>query len=172
MKTIKEIFLEAIEVYNKDLVKAVEDYVFKNNPKYANKIAKFKNGIPPMFRSSKKLYRGMILDDKSFSILENGKFVLKDISSWTSNKKIAESFVNDPKKIVGNKKGIKVILVKDFNESEIILDIQSYITFLYSSSSLDEFGFDDLTREMAIDEQETLVDKKVKLNKKNIYKVF
>lgn len=160
---------------DKTFIKNVEDYVFKNDKKFAIAIASKKSLIPLQFRTSRMLYRGMILDEMMVEALKNGynKFELKEITSWTMDQRIAERFVSDKSKIVkANPSGVGVVFKKKIPDGKIILDIQNFLMTLDIMGILDEFRFDDSTKEMGLEEQEVLVDKGVVLKYQDIAKII
>jgi len=165
-------YLKENIVMNDDFIKNVEDFVFKNDKKYLLSIAKNKNKIPAMFKNPNVLYRGMILDKKIFDVLNNKEnFKLEDYSSWTLDKNMAVSFVNDKTKKISNKKGVKVIFKKRMSK-EIILDVFSYIMYLEMVGKLDEVGFDETTKDSALKEKEFICDKNIVLKYKDIDKII
>jgi len=169
MKFTNYLIKESFNDILKELVGSIEKFVFTNDKKYIAQIVKFKSQIPPNFRKGGKLYRGMVMDGKSISSLESGNNItLGDYSSWTSNIKMAKSFITDPKKAVG-KAGHGVIFQKTIPDNKIVLNIGGLIMFLNNSMMLDNFDFDDLTKEMAMDEQEFICDKGITITKKDIY---
>lgn len=164
-------------VDDRSFIKSVENFIFKNDQKYAEEIAAKKSQIPVMFKTKMELYRGMILDKDLVEAIQNGYsgFTLKNITSWTSNIKMAERFINDPSKrlkynVEDNKIG--VIFKKKFVETQIILNIQNFVMFMDFSNKLKEFNFDVSTKEMAFEEAEVLVDKNIKLSRANIMKII
>ena len=158
----------------KAFVKSVENYIFKNDKKYTKEIAAKRTQIPLQFRTSRYLFRGMILDESFVGAIQNGydKFILDDITSWTTDQRIAERFVSDKSKIVkNNPTGIGVVFKKKISDSKIILDIQNYVLFLDVMGMLKDFGFDESTKDMGLEEFEVLVDKGINLRKGDIFKV-
>lgn len=161
---------------DKNFFKALENFIFTNEKKYAAALSKFKPHIPPMFRSSSTpVFRGMVLPKSLVFDIEQGeKFVLSDYSSWTDSEKMAIKFVNDPSKTVAKdrKDAVGVIFKKLMNSSQVILRVQGILMFLDSTGKLDEFGFDELNKQMGIEEAEILCDKKIVLVKKDIHKII
>lgn len=156
---------------------ALEQFVFTNDKKFAGQLSKFKSKIPGMFRSAPSpIFRGMVLPKSLVFDIENGEnLVLNDYSSWTDNEKMAIKFVNDPsKRVTGPKKKemVGVIFKKIISSSKIIVKIQALAMYLHSVGKLDEFGFDELNAEMAMEEAEILCDKGIALSKKDIFKTI
>lgn len=160
-------------VLQKPFVKDVENYVFKNDQKYAKSIALKKNSIPKHFRSTQTLYRGMILSEELVKAIQNGYagFKLDAISSWTTDKSMAEKFAFDKSKITKGGNGVGVIFRKRITEAKIILNLKDYVSFLYFSDLLKEYNFDESTKDMALEESEVLVDKGISLKKIDMLKV-
>jgi hypothetical protein len=144
-------------------IKSLDDWLLKNDKKYAiqikNQIAK----IPPMFRKVDGfLYRGMIVDEQFMKSVSSGTMIFKDITSWTKSKAIAKKFVLDAKYIIGNKNGKKVIFKKKFKPDNIIFDIYGYV--LFSGGE----GLDELNNDSAMHEEEVLIDSGIKIVSKDI----
>jgi hypothetical protein len=153
-------------IFETKFIKAVEDYVFKNESKYLNYVIKSKSKIHKQFLKSGTYYRGMILDEKSYELLQNNKLKFNDISSWSTDLKIAKNFVTSSKFITKGKKGKKVILKKKISSKDVILNIYDYVLFMYSSGKLDDF--DEVTLDSALKEKETIINK-IDINKKDLF---
>jgi len=160
-------------IMQREFLKNVENYIFKNDKRYAKAIQSKKNQIPVNFRSPRYLYRGMILDESIIDSIKSGQpLKLTDITSWTTDPKLSERFVSDSSKIVKSKgNGTGVIFKKNFSSQKIILDIQNYLLFMDVTGILDEVGFDDSTKEMGLEEFEVLVDGNVSLSRNDIFKI-
>jgi len=167
---IEKYLIESYVFLEDKFIKNVENFIFKNDKKYLDYIAKYKNKIPSMFKSPNTLYRGMILSNEIFDKIENG-YKIKDYSSWTSDANIAKKFITDKKYKIKNEKGNKVIF-KKIMSNEIILDIFSYILYLDNIGKLDEVEFDELTKDSALKEKEFICDKDIVLRKDNIFKII
>lgn len=152
-------------VFDKNFVKSVENFVFKNEKKYSAEIAKQKANIPAMFRTGGVFYRGMVLQDVE-------TLTLSDISSWTTDLKMATRFATDASKRVKDTPGQAYIFKKNIPANKVILNIANYVGFLNNSFALDQFNFDESTLEMALEEAEVLVEKGIKLVKSDIYKII
>lgn len=161
-------------ILQKDFLKNVENYIFKNDKKYAKALASKKSSIPANFRKQQYLYRGMILDDSIIESIKGGTpLKLGEITSWTTDQRVAERFVKDASKIVRNKSnGRGVIFKKNISSAKIILDIQNYLLFMDISGILDEMDFDDSTKEMGLEEFEVLVDGGISLSKVDILRIL
>jgi len=66
LQKLKEIICEVINesennIFDVKLVKAIENWVFKNDKKYINIIAKYQKNLPNTFKTVSTLYRAMIL---------------------------------------------------------------------------------------------------------------
>jgi hypothetical protein len=161
-------------IEDKNFVKNVENYIFRNEKKFAIPIARVRTQIPVQFRASKPLYRGMILD-KDFvkgMQMDGTKLVLEEITSWTTDQRIAERFVFDKSKIIRDMpNGVGVIFKQKIPDSKVILDIQGFCFFMDAVGLLDQFGFDDSTKDMGIEEAEVLVDQGITLSRSDIIKV-
>lgn len=173
MKTFKEFITESNNVFlSKEFVKNVENYIFKNDQKYAKYLAKYKKEIPDMFKFSGILYRGYVLTSEDIDKIKNGENLEESkISSWTSSEKMAERFIKDNKKSV-KKAGGGIVFKKKINAKDVIINLQGYVMFLDTSGKLDEFEFDELNAEMAYEECEVLCDGKFKLTKKDIHRII
>lgn len=166
-------FLNEQYIFLEDkFIKAIEDYVFKNDPKYLKVVLSSKNKIPSMFKQGGIVYRGMFLTDNDLQLIKDNKFKLKNISSWSSDLKIAQRFILDKSKITNAKGNNKILLRKNIDSSNIIIDIYQYILYLNGIGKLDEIGFDELTTEDALEEREKIVDKNLLITKQDIYKIF
>ncbi|AGR47801.1 hypothetical protein PHIM7_110 [Sinorhizobium phage phiM7] len=162
-------------IEDKAFVKNVENYIFKNDKRFAQALAAKKSQIPVQFRTSRYLFRGMILPQSLVDSIQKGNENLKleEITSWTTDQKIAERFVSDKSKIVKNSAdGVGVIFKKKIPDSGIILDIQNYVLFMDIMGLLAMYDFDDSTKDMGLEEFEVLVDSGVVLSKADITKVL
>jgi len=156
-------------IYDAKFIKNIEEFVFKNDKKYLRNIAKVKSKIPIMFRKPQVLYRGMKLSLAVIQDIQEGKnLILDDFSSWTKDAKMAERFISDRSKAM-KETGTGVVFKKKFDK-KIILDIQGLIMFLDGSGRIDDF--DEGTKDDAIEEAEVIVDKGIKLSKKDIFKII
>lgn len=156
-------------INQRDFSKLVEDWVFKNEPRYALEIAKHIKDIPAVFKRSAMLYRGMILDNDLIESIKKGyPLTTRAPSSWSSDLNEARRFITDPKTMVARRDPTKtgVIFRKKLSENQIILNIDAF-ALLFGK---DELGFDELTYQMAVKERETLAKAGLKLSRNDIYK--
>jgi len=173
MINLKSLITETNEFFNAKLVKAVENWIFKNDKKYINTIASYKKIIPQPFKTGGNYYRAMVLPQTIIDDLTNGKsLLLKNYSSWTDTEQRASKFLTDKSKSTTKNKGVKIIFKKKLTTKDTILNIQAYITYMYSSSMLDNYDFDELTTEMGMEEGEIIADKGITLTNKNIHKTL
>jgi len=151
--------------------KAIENYVFKNDKKYALEIKKNVKGIPDNFRKGGTFFRGMVLDAGTVVSIQNGKpLELSAPSSWTDNQKLAERFVTDAKKRTATKDGVGVVFKKRIPDPKVIVNVYSFVLFFDNMGMLGDF--DELTKQDALDEFEILCDKGIKLTDTDILKVI
>lgn len=146
-----------------EFIKVLDDWLFKNEKKFAESLKKQIGKVPQHFRQyTKPLYRGMIVEPDFLNAVAAGKLTFKDITSWTKSEKIALGFINDTKFKTTNKAGIKVMLTKKIPANKIILDIHNIVLFTGG------IGLDELSIDSAFAEEEVLVDKGIKITKKDI----
>lgn len=145
-------------------ITALDDWLFKNEKKYAESIKKLSGPIPPLFKQyNKPLYRGMIVDEEFLNSVNAEKMIFKDITSWTKDEKIAIGFIKDKKFITSKKSnGIKLLLTKTIPSSKIIFDIHNFVMFTAGE------GLDELSVDSAYKEEEVLVDKGIKILPKEV----
>lgn len=140
-----------------EFIKNLDSYLFNPNALASSYLKTNKNRIPLVFRScNKTLYRGMFLSDEDRKLLDNGKFRFDRVTSWTKESSIAEAFLKDVKFKIQNKKSTPVVLKKNFQVNDIIIDIDAYVQF-YGEKKLLEMGFDDLNIDSAMKEKEVLI---------------
>ena len=158
-------FIVGTPEFNKNL----DDWLFKNEKKYAQYFAKNKAKIPPMFRSTTStLYRGMVVDmDFMQALHDTGKFVFKEQTSWTKERKVAVDFVKSSKYKTTNKQGLAIIISKKIPASQQILDINAYVLFM-GVAPLAMQGIDEMSLDSAVKEQEVLIDKGVGIVSKDV----
>ena len=149
-------------IVSKEFVETLDDWLFKNEKKYANVLKKNKNEIPQMFRTvNNVLYRGMVVSREDAILFREKGIDFKEVTSWTHNRNVAEAFVKDSKYKTTNKGGIGVIISMKIPSNKVILDIFNYV--LFSGGT----GLDDLSKDSAFKEQEVLVDS-IKVPNKSI----
>ena len=154
-----------------DFVKNLDDWLFKNDQKNAAWIASKVTQIPPPFKTySGFLYRGMSVD-KDFQdkiSAPGGSITFSNFSSWSKSEKIARSFVDDPKYVVGDKgsKKIFILLKRKFTPAQIVLDIHGFVLFM-GTSQLEMLGVDEMSLDSAMNEEEVLIKKGLKITKKD-----
>ena len=140
-----------------EFIKNLDSYLFNPNASASSYLKTNKSRIPLVFRScNKTLYRGVFLSDEERKLLDVGKFRFDRVTSWTKDLSIAESFLRDAKYKIQNKKNVHVVLKKNFQVNDIIIDIDAYVQF-YGEKKLLEMGFDDLNIDSAMKEKEVLV---------------
>lgn len=150
------------EIFNKDFISVLDSWLFENDQKFAKQIASKKSKIPPIFKTySKKLYRGMIVDEGFIEKASTGMSFDK-FSSWSKSEKVAMTFSKDPKYRTQLKTGIPMLVSKVIPQSNIILDIHSFCLFTGG------VGFDELSFDSALKEEEVLIDIGVKITTKDI----
>jgi hypothetical protein len=155
---------------DKQFIKLIEDFVFRNDHTLIDKIVKYKNKIPKDFKIyNKPLFRGMSLSSNDISNIETGKpFKLNNVSSWSHSEKIATAFVKDTKKSISNKNLNGIIFKKVFTPKYIILNIQLLFMFIDNMFMTDLLDIDESTLKMGLEEGEILIEKGITLNKNNI----
>lgn len=150
-----------------EFIKNLDGWLANNKQMNADWLARNKAGIPTMFTQySQTLYRGMIVDDSFINQMVEKGVKFTNHSSWTKDKKIAQSFFNDPKYRTTNNKGYKLLIEKKFTSNNIVLDIHSFCMFM-GEAQLTMLGVDDLSFDSAMNEQEVLVKKGITINKKD-----
>lgn len=143
----------------------LDSWLFRNDQANAEFLAKNKSQIPQIFKNySKTLYRGMTVDDEFLDKLKSG-ITLTNHTSWSKNVKLATAFVNDPKYKVGNKTGTRILIQKVIPLSYQILDIDAFFNFMGKPQLL-MLGYDEMSINSAMKEQEVLIQKgmKIRLN--------
>lgn len=141
--------------------KVLSDWLEFNDQKYALQISKAQ-GIPTHFQYAGVLYRGMTVNDDFLNNLNNGKVKFDNLTSWTTDKKLAIKFASDPKYRLGDKKGKQILITKKFTKTQTILDIYNYCLFT------GDWAFDELAYDSAMNEKEVLVKKGVKILPKDV----
>lgn len=163
-------------IASEKFVKLIENWVFKNDKKFAEEIKMLKGQIPATLRKGAFLYRGMTLSEDMIEAIKNGydKFKMDGITSWTHNEKVAERFVKDTTKSVSKDKlfGKGIIFKKRITDTQIILDVYNYLVMMDMMGILSQYDFDELTKEDGLDEFEVLVDKGITLKKADIFKII
>ncbi len=153
-----------------EFVRNLDKFLFNASTVSSAYLNSNKTKIPALFRSyTRTLYRGHFFTDKEFVQLSEGKFKFGRVTSWTKEKSIAEKFLKDPQFIYQSRGKEKVILLKSFQITDIIIDIDSYVQF-YGEKRLIELGFDELNIDSAIKEQEVLIAP-IKIKKDEFVKV-
>ena len=146
-----------------ELLKALDDWLFKNEKKYAEAIKKKKAIIPDHFKKyTKELYRGMVVDADFLKLVSERKMTFKDITSWSKSEKMALAFIKDKRYKISVKSGVNILITKKIPPSKIILDIHNLVMFTGG------IGLDELSVDSAFKEQEILVDKGIKITEKDI----
>lgn len=145
-------------------IQSLDSWIFKNNQVDAEYLYRNKSKIPTMFQSySKKLYRGMTVDDETLDRIYKNSFSFDKHTSWSKDQNIARKFVDDPKYAIGSSKGKqKLIVEKVFTSSQQILDIDTFILFM-GHAQLEMMGFDEMSLDSAMKEKEVLISKGAKL---------
>ena len=140
-----------------EFIKQLDKYLFDASTTSANYLFSNKSRIPQILKSyNKPLYRGIFLNNDDYELLISNKFDLKKTTSWTKEEKIATRFLNDPKLKFQNQKNKKIILIKTIHPSNIIIDIDKFISF-YGENKLMELGIDELNIDSGMAEKEVLV---------------
>ena len=170
MKSFIQFFTEKsfADILTDEFLTNLEQFIFTNDKKYLKFFSKLKSFIPDMFMPKGYLYRGMILSKADYEKLNNAGIILKDYSSWTDKKDISKSFVVSPKKRIGkiSKDSVGVIFKKKFKKKDVVLPIYSLVLYLNGIGKLDDM--DELNKEMAMDEHETVINKGIKLTSNDI----
>lgn len=153
-----------------EFVRNLDKFLFNASVVSSAYLNSNKTRIPTLFRSySQTLYRGQFFNQKEYIQLTEGKFKFGRVTSWSKDRKVAEKFLNDPQYIYQSKGKEKIILLKEFQVSDIILDIDAYVSF-YGEKRLVELGFDELNIDSALKEQEVLIAP-IKINKDEFVKI-
>ncbi len=153
-----------------EFVRNLDKFLFNSSTVSSAYLNSNKTKIPALFKSyTKTLCRGQFLSEKEYIQLLDGKFKLERVTSWTKDRKIAEKFLKDPQYIYQSRGKEKIILLKEFQITDIILDIDAYVSF-YGEKRLVELGFDELNIDSALKEQEVLIAP-VKIKKDEFVKV-
>ena len=151
-----------------DFNKNLDNWLFKNDQKNAEWLLKNKDKIPTNFKSfSGTLYRGMIVDHEFIKIVESGKMKFLACTSWTKDIKIARQFAFNKKYSISKNAGINIILSKKITDNSQIIDIESFVLFM-GIDQLEMMGFDEMNLDSAVKEQEVLISKNLKINKKDL----
>jgi len=140
----------------------LERWLLKNDQGAGDTLFQMKGGIPLVFRNySKKLYRGMTVDDAFIEKAYNGRYTFDRHTAWTKDIKIARKFIDDPAYMLGNASSstkYKIIITKVVAQRDIILDIDSFVTFM-GIKQLEMIGYDETNVRMAANEKEVLVSR-------------
>lgn len=143
----------------------LEGWLFKNNQKNADFLLSNRSDIPQMFRNySRKLYRGMKVDEEFLEKLKNGKHTFDKHTSWSKDEKVARKFVDDPAYSLGGKGNHKIIFTKTFQPREQIFDIDAFVLFM-GKDQLEILGYDETNLDSAIKEKEVLISKGISVSR-------
>lgn len=74
-------------------------------------------------------------------------------------------FINDPKYRIGNKSGKKILLKKEIDSKNIIINVFNYLMFMNSMSLIEDF--DEIVFDSVKNEKETIITP-IKIQKENI----
>jgi hypothetical protein len=158
-------------VQSKEFFLAVHDWVENPSKTNSDKLSKYKNQIPPMFRKSAILYRGIHLTNDQYKLLSAGKPIVQTgVRSWSHDPQIAQKFLMDPKFAMRSNDAPrkKIILKKKIDTDAILVDIYQYYLFISGST---DFKWDDLVVDSIHKEREVLcID--VKIDKNDIHKII
>jgi len=169
-KYISESYLNENIILNNKFIENIENYIYKNNPKDLKFVLSNKGKIPKQFKKSGIYYRGMIVSQEDLDNIKDNKFILDNISSWTSDLSIAKKFITNHKYRIKDKNGIKLILKKKIQSNNVLFNIYDYIIYMDVVGNLDKF--DEIARESAIDEKETLINTGLQINYNDIFKIL
>lgn len=141
-----------------------------NEQKDADWLSRNKEKIPPNFRShTGKLYRGMTVNADFLQKVEKGKLTFDTHTSWSKDMNMAKKFATDERYMVGKAKedSVKILISKVISTSKQIIDIHGYVLFM-GTYQLEMVGFDELSLDSAMKEEEVLVQKGIKITKSDI----
>lgn len=149
--------------------KNLDEWLFKNDQKYADFLHRKKSNIPLIFRSyGKPLYRGMSVNADFVNALLTKGVTFDKHTSWTQDQKMAEKFANDPSFSTGKTSGeTKILIKKTISTTSIILDIYGFVNYM-GVGQLGMLGFDETSLDSAMKEKEVLISKGVKITKSNV----
>lgn len=152
-----------------EFIKNVDDWLFKNEQRNADYIASRSSGIPAIFKQySKALYRGMLVDQTFLEQLDKGGVTFRTHSSWSKSQDLAKKFASDDKYQLGTSKGsIRILVTKTISPSNILFDIHGYVSFM-GQDQLIMLGMDDMSVDSALNEQEVLIKKGIKVTKSQV----
>ena len=152
-----------------EFIKNLDEWLFKNDQKYADFLYRNKSNIPQYFRSyAKPLYRGMSVNADFVNTLLTKGVTFDKHTSWTQDQKMAEKFANDPAFSTGKTSGeTKILIKKGIPATSIILDIYGFVNYM-GVGQLGMLGFDETSLDSAMKEKEVLISKGVKITKSNV----
>lgn len=152
-------------------VKLLDDWIFKNTQESINRMSKYVQKLPTYFKNyNSPLYRGMAVDGSFLELAKSTKGVTFNThTSWSKNEDVAKRFVKDPSKSIAKngKDRVNILIKKNISSSYIILDIHNLVMFL-GPTDLENYGMDEGSIKDAIEEQEVLIKKGIKITMKDI----
>ena len=137
-----------------EFITLVHDWVENPEKKTSDKLMKYKNQIPGLFRKSSELYRGMHLPIEKYEVLMSGKTIQQDgVRSWSHDANVAKKFLLDAKFSISSGNRVKIVVKKHIESKNILLDVYQYYLFISGSS---DFKWDELAEDSIKTEKEVL----------------